>query len=162
MLPDPSTWRINHESKSAARGSCSRFDELSFTVVAEDLGHQGQLELTFINNQPLLTSFRPDDFAGYVKALKTRLSFRADGRARVPPSDRRVADVGAKRVADRGLARSAFSMSERMTAQLLGPRAPRVRRARSRGAPDPSCFDTESSQRPVLYARLSEGGAGFR
>ena len=87
QLPERSTWQIRWEDESKARPGCPRFKELTFAVGADHLGQHGDLQLTFINDRLLSTSFTPDDFASYVSRLEQGgIKFDGDGEADIPPA----------------------------------------------------------------------------
>jgi hypothetical protein len=89
QLPDRSSWQVLADSKIPARGSCPRFNELTFTIPANHLGHKGRLQLTFINNRLKATAFAPVEFPSYVEALRASgIVFDAEGRSTGPPATR--------------------------------------------------------------------------
>jgi hypothetical protein len=86
-LPDRSTWQVLSDSASPPRGDCPRFDQFTFAVPAHHLGHDGTLQLEFINDRLLSTTFTPDDFGSYVHALEqSGIKFDATGRATLAPA----------------------------------------------------------------------------
>jgi hypothetical protein len=87
QLPDRSTWQIRAASGSKPRTSCPRFEELTFVVGADHLGQRGDLQLTFINDRLLSTTFTPDDFASYLGRLERGgINFDGQGNANIPPA----------------------------------------------------------------------------
>lgn len=87
QLPERSTWQIRSDSDSKARSGCPRFDELTFAVGADHLGQHGDLQLMFINDRLLSTTFTPDDFASYVSRLEQGgINFDGQGNANIPPT----------------------------------------------------------------------------
>lgn len=60
QLPDRSTWEVLWDGKIPGRGPCQRFDEFTFIVPANHLGHKGRLQLTFINQRLRKTIFTPE------------------------------------------------------------------------------------------------------
>lgn len=87
QLPERSTWQIRWDDESKAREGCPRFKELTFAVGADHLGQHGDLELKFINDRLLSTTFSPDDFASYVSRLEQGgVKFDGDGEADIPPA----------------------------------------------------------------------------
>jgi len=86
QLPRRSRWVIVADSKIPARKDCLRFDELTFAFPATDMGYDGRLQLTFINERLKWTSLTPADFPGFVEALRrTGVVFQSDGRAVIRP-----------------------------------------------------------------------------
>ena len=86
-LPESSTWQILTDSKGPSQQGCPRFDELTIAVPMNHLGQKGRLQLTFINDRLETTSFTPEDFSAYVKALqRTGIHFEANGQAAIAPA----------------------------------------------------------------------------
>jgi hypothetical protein len=87
QLPERSAWRVLFDSKSRPRRACPRFDELTFVITAEHLGHPGTLQLTFINERLQQTIFTPDQYNSYLAALsETGLHFTDRRTATIAPA----------------------------------------------------------------------------
>lgn len=62
-------WTVSEDTRVAARGGCPRFDNLTMTAPWADLGHSGDLELSFVNGVLYESRFYPEEPSGYLEML---------------------------------------------------------------------------------------------